>query len=340
MSSNYPLDIHNVDEELNRRLLQDFTGERTGFIQVGPEKWFLPSKYQREASNFYHFKPRPNDTWVVTFPRSGTTWTQELVWLIANNLDYETARKVPQVERFPFLEFSLFVHDEIKAELLQQNAGDPSKLNLVEQISSPAYKVLEEMTSPRFIKTHFPFSLLPSNLLDIGCKVIYVARNPKDVAVSFYHLNRLIRTQGYLGDFPRYWDYFEKNLHPWTPYWSHVIEGWERRHNPNMLFLFYEEMNKNLPETIRKVAKFLERGPLDDEQVSTLVNYLDIKNFRGNSAVNFDVMKEIGLMNVGEQNFIRNGKIGSWKEEFTPELNQRADQWIQENLKRTDLRFP
>jgi hypothetical protein len=43
-------------------------------------------------------------------------------------------------------------------------------------------------------------------------QVVYVARNPKDVAVSFYHLNKLIRTQGYLGDFPRYWDYFEKNL--------------------------------------------------------------------------------------------------------------------------------
>ena len=43
-------------------------------------------------------------------------------------------------------------------------------------------------------------------------QVVYVARNPKDVAVSFYHLNRLIRTQGYAGDFPCYWNYFEKNL--------------------------------------------------------------------------------------------------------------------------------
>jgi len=31
---------------------------------------------------------------------------------------------------------------------------------------------------------------------------------------------------------------------PWAPYWSHVIEGWEYRHHPNVLFLFYEEMNK------------------------------------------------------------------------------------------------
>jgi hypothetical protein len=31
---------------------------------------------------------------------------------------------------------------------------------------------------------------------------------------------------------------------PWAPYWSHIIEGWDHRHHPNVLFLFYEEMNK------------------------------------------------------------------------------------------------
>jgi Na+/alanine symporter len=34
----------------------------------------------------------------------GTTWTQEMVWLLANNLDYEKARRIPQIHRFPFLE--------------------------------------------------------------------------------------------------------------------------------------------------------------------------------------------------------------------------------------------
>jgi hypothetical protein len=34
----------------------------------------------------------------------GTTWTQELVWLIANDLDYEKARLIPQIQRFPFFE--------------------------------------------------------------------------------------------------------------------------------------------------------------------------------------------------------------------------------------------
>jgi len=35
---------------------------------------------------------------------TGTTWTQEMVWLIANNLDFEKARRIPQTHRFPFLE--------------------------------------------------------------------------------------------------------------------------------------------------------------------------------------------------------------------------------------------
>jgi len=55
------------------------------------------------------------------------------------------------------------------------------------------------------------------------------------------------------------------------------------------------------------MAEFLERDPLDDEQLSTLTNYLHIKNFRKNSAVNFEVLGKIGLLNHGEEAFIRKG---------------------------------
>lgn len=79
-------------------------GELTGFVQVGPEKYYFPHKYIHEAEAYYNFEARDDDVWVVTFPRSGTTWTQELVWLVANNLDFETARNKLLTERFPFFE--------------------------------------------------------------------------------------------------------------------------------------------------------------------------------------------------------------------------------------------
>nr|CAD7402381.1 unnamed protein product [Timema cristinae] len=126
---------------------------------------------------------------------------------------------------------------------------------------------------------------------------------------------------------------------PWAPYWAHINEGWKRRHQPNVLFLFYEDINKDLPGTVKKVAQFLNKS-LSDEQVAQMSKHLNIENFRRNPAVNMDFLKEVGLLNSGEQSFIRKGGVGGWTSEFTPELNQRADRWIHEHLKNTDIRFP
>lgn len=43
-------------------------------------------------------------------------------------------------------------------------------------IIEPNY--IEELPSPRYIKSHLPLTCLPPTLID-QCKVVYVARNPK-----------------------------------------------------------------------------------------------------------------------------------------------------------------
>lgn len=41
----------------------------------------------------------------ITIPyQTGTTWTQEMVWLLVNNLNFGKARQIPLIERSPFLE--------------------------------------------------------------------------------------------------------------------------------------------------------------------------------------------------------------------------------------------
>lgn len=49
---------------------------------------------------------------------------------------------------------------------------------------------IDSLQSPRFLKSHLPLSYLPNDLLDRS-KVIYVARNPKDVVVSWYYHHML-----------------------------------------------------------------------------------------------------------------------------------------------------
>lgn len=50
-------------------------------------------------------------------------------------------------------------------------------------------EIVHHLPSQRYIKTHLPFDLLPNEILngERSPKIVYVARNPKDVCVSYYH---------------------------------------------------------------------------------------------------------------------------------------------------------
>ena len=37
----------------------------------------------------FNFQLREDDIWVCSFPKSGTTWTQEPVWMLINDVDTE-----------------------------------------------------------------------------------------------------------------------------------------------------------------------------------------------------------------------------------------------------------
>lgn len=51
------------------------------------------------------------------------------------------------------------------------------------------YEAVAKMTSPRVIKSHFPGQILPPDIMRKKARVVYVARNPKDVAVSYYYFH-------------------------------------------------------------------------------------------------------------------------------------------------------
>lgn len=103
-SYNLPFAVEKVQGEKYDELMKLWTGLSAGFAHIGPEKLLMPAKCMEYAERIYNFKARPDDVFTCTFPRSGTTWTQEMIWMICNNLDYEGAMKKPLNERFPYFE--------------------------------------------------------------------------------------------------------------------------------------------------------------------------------------------------------------------------------------------
>lgn len=76
----------------------------------------------------------------------------------------------------------------------------------------PIYNDIVQQTARRFFKTHFPIKLLPRNAIATGAKIIYVARNPKDVAVSCYYLHKMDPFLRFNGDFESFVEYFMNGL--------------------------------------------------------------------------------------------------------------------------------
>ncbi|XP_061723018.1 sulfotransferase 1A2-like [Cydia pomonella] len=132
---------------------------------------------------------RADDVWLLTFPRSGTHMTAEMLWLLQNNMDYKRASDISLSERNTFLEiFSL------------HGACAPI-----------GYQLLVTRPSPRLISTHLALSLLPPTLLDTT-KVVFVARDPRDVAVSYFNFYKSLKNYGRFEEFKQFWELFVDDL--------------------------------------------------------------------------------------------------------------------------------
>ena len=64
---------------------------------------------------------------------------------------------------------STLIHDDFAQELIDIN-NEPSVTEMIKSWKTPGPEILDKVTSPRHIKTHLPFKLLPPALLDT-CKV-------------------------------------------------------------------------------------------------------------------------------------------------------------------------
>lgn len=100
----FPFTLTTVDEATEKRVSMHFKGPIAGLVQVGPEKFLMSKYFAENADDLYNFEARTDDIYVSTFIRSGTTLTQEMIWLLCNDLNYEYANATKLGLRFPFFE--------------------------------------------------------------------------------------------------------------------------------------------------------------------------------------------------------------------------------------------
>ena len=115
---------------------------------------------------------------------------------------------------------------------------------------------IEDLPHPRLLWSHFPYPLFPCGLPHTTpCKFINIMRNPKDVAVSLYHLMKIVYVRDLEWD--TFWKIFMNGDVIYVNYFDHILSWWAHRNDENVLMLKYEDMKRDLPQAITRIASFM-----------------------------------------------------------------------------------
>jgi hypothetical protein len=231
----------------------------------------------RRGLNLHHpgrnLEVFPDDVFILSFPKSGNTWTR---FLIANLIYPQTSADFSNIN---------------------QLTPDPEALSK---------RDMARMPRPRFIKSHQYFDPRYK-------RVIYVVRDPRDVALSQFHFHR---KRGLIEDgYPpeKFVARFVKG--ETSPYgsWGENVAGWlaTRQNRPGFLLLRYEDMLADAARELNKVAAFLEI-PADGERILNVVQRSSADEMR-------KLEKSQGHLWSSTQStrkdvpFVRAAKAGGWR---------------------------
>jgi aryl sulfotransferase len=264
---------------------------------------------EEDSARWTEFTFREGDIVISTRAKSGTTWMQMICALL-----------VFQGDRFP--------------EPL------PELSPWLDRKTIPLHEVLTRLnaqTHRRVIKTHTPLEGVP---IDDRATYIVVGRHPLDCAVSMYHqgnnINRQRLRQLTGAPEPAEPQPPRPDLHTWLLNWIdsdaspmeemdglrgalwHITDAWNRRDQPNVILVHYEDLLADLDGQMRQLADRLSIAVPADRwrQLTTAATFTSMRSRVDELAPNADgVLKD-------NRAFFRRGRSGAGTETLSnSELN-------------------
>ncbi len=260
----------------------------------------LKNRYM-DSTRWNGFMFRDDDVIVVTYGKSGTTWTQHIVGqlLFGGDPSIEIAKISPWFD----LRYA--------------------PLQLVDGV--------ETQTHRRVIKTHLPIDAL---VFSPEAKYLYVARDGRDVVFSMYNHHVSASPLWYekindgpaeLGpkmappdpDIARYFRHWvENDGQPYWPFWDNVRGWYAARALPNVRLVHFARLKADPEREIRAIAEFLDI----EVDHATWPEILDHCTFAWMKAHAAQVTPQGGaLFTGGADSFIHKGVNGRWRDVLSAE---------------------
>ena len=263
--------------------------------------YITPDRYKLSRT----LKTREGDICFISFPKSGSTWLSHVIYLLVHN------GETP--------------------------AGETLRSSLHWVASSWPYPrseaELNALPSPRIFKSHMPYDMAVGGIpTETPCKYIYIARNPKDVAVSYYHFESGKKWSGnYSGTWENWLDAFLNGKIQRGDWFDHVLSWWKQSKADNILFLCYEDLKDEFDSVLEQLSVFLGYE-LGDDLRAVIKEKTSFNKMKKDEFSSLHEIPELG-------SFFRKGQIGSWKDRFTVAQSEAFDLYFEERMMNYDINF-
>ena len=292
----------------------------------------FPSMFSTECiKQAINYQPKAGDVFIVTYPKCGTTWMQNIALYIF--------RKGKELE----------------------NHGDFFRMcPFIDALGSQG---IDLMPRPGAFKTHMPYNRMPYSP---DAKYIYVLRNPKDCCTSFFYHAKMNIGFGYWdAKFDDFFELFMAGEVEYNDYFDHLMSFYPHLNDSQVFFTTYEDMKKDTKGIVLKVAKFLGQEYIDtierdNKVLNNILNFSSFEYLKENISKLHDstLLTEAQLEDPnllegrrhmakyarslnpppqGKFQFVRKGIIGDWKNHLSGEQSERLSKKFFERTEGTEI---